>query len=59
MQVAYIYQSSEKTDGMFGTLVICLPSLHEGGDIVLTHRGKTASVSTSEASEFGQTHIAW
>jgi hypothetical protein len=32
------HKDSEKTPGMFGTLVICLSSAHEGGDIVLTHK---------------------
>lgn len=25
--------STEKVPGMFGTLVVCLPSPHEGGDV--------------------------
>lgn len=53
------HRSSEKAKGMFATLVVCLPSYHEGGDLVLTHRGKEFIVKSSVASEFGQTHIAW
>jgi hypothetical protein len=34
---------------MFGTLVICLPSPHTGGDIVLRHAGQEKSYKTSEA----------
>lgn len=44
---------------MFGTLVICLPSKHEGGGVVARHKGETVAFETSEASEFGQSHMAW
>lgn len=33
---------------MFGTLAVCLPSEHQGGDLVLKHRNKTMSFKTSE-----------
>ena len=44
---------------MFGTLVVCLPSKHEGGGLVLEHRGEKVVFETAESSEFGQSHIAW
>lgn len=47
-------KDTEKTPGMFGTLVVCLPSMHEGGDLRLSHRGKDYHFSTSAKSEFGQ-----
>ncbi|KAL8946882.1 MAG: hypothetical protein Q9222_006781 [Ikaeria aurantiellina] len=53
------HKDSEKADGMFATLVICLPTLHKGGDVILQHRGRAFTVKSSENSEFGQTHIAW
>ncbi|KAL8831437.1 MAG: hypothetical protein Q9170_005286 [Blastenia crenularia] len=53
------HKDSEKKKGMFATLVICLPSKHEGGEIVFNHHGDERIVRTSEESEFGQTHIAW
>ncbi|KAL8713124.1 MAG: hypothetical protein Q9220_002645 [cf. Caloplaca sp. 1 TL-2023] len=53
------HKDSEKAEGMFATMVICLPSLHEGGELVLTHHGTEYVVKSEEASEFGQTHIAW
>ena len=34
---------------MFGTLVICLPSKHEGGDLALKHRGITRAFKSSAA----------
>ncbi|KAI4284767.1 MAG: hypothetical protein L6R38_001167 [Xanthoria sp. 2 TBL-2021] len=35
------HKDTEKEPAMFATLVICLPSEYEGGDVVTTHRGKT------------------
>ena len=43
------HTDTEKIPGMFGTLVICLPSDHKGGDLVLKHRNETKVFSTSEA----------
>jgi len=51
------HKDSEKTPGMFGTLVICLSSAHEGGDLVLTHNNETITMSL--ASEFGMSWAAW
>lgn len=44
---------------MFGTLVVCLPSKHEGGEVIATHRDKSAKFSTAEISEFGFSWAAW
>lgn len=49
--------STEKAPGMFGTLVICLPSEHEGGAVVASHRGESKIFET--ASAFDQTYIDW
>ncbi|CAC9890540.1 unnamed protein product [Aureobasidium pullulans] len=38
---------SEKTSGMFGTLVISLPSAHFGGSVILSHNGKQHEFKTS------------
>ncbi|KAK4150553.1 hypothetical protein C8A00DRAFT_36858 [Chaetomidium leptoderma] len=46
------HTDTEKIPGMFGTLVICLPSPHEGGDVVLRHRGQTKTYKTSTAQPF-------
>ncbi|KIV86410.1 hypothetical protein PV11_02022 [Exophiala sideris] len=51
------HKDSEKTPGMFGTLVICLSSAHEGGDLVLTHNKETMTMSL--ASEFSMSSAAW
>lgn len=34
------HRDSEKTGGMFGTLVVTLPSKHEGGGLVIRHTGR-------------------
>lgn len=41
------HRDTEKTPGMFATLVICLPSRHEGGTLVVEHDGQ------SERIDFG------
>ena len=42
---------------MFGTLVVCLPSKHKGGDIVASHRGQSKIFQTG--STFDHSYIAW
>lgn len=41
------HTDSEKVPGMFGTLVISLPSAHFGGAVVLSHNGKQHVFQTS------------
>lgn len=50
------HRDTEKTGGMFGTLVVSLPSAHRGGELVIRHAGRevTVDLSTAEASE-----LAW
>ena len=38
------HRDTEKTKGMFGTLVIVLPSLHRGGELVVRHAGREVSL---------------
>ena len=47
------HRDTEKTDGMFGTLTIVLPSVHCGGELVIRHTGRevTVDLSNAEASE--------
>lgn len=40
------HKDSEKTPGMFGTLVVCLPSPHEGGWVKLQHAEETKLIRT-------------
>jgi 2-oxoglutarate-Fe(II)-dependent oxygenase superfamily protein len=47
------HRDTEKTDGMFATLTIVLPSVHRGGELVIRHAGREVSVdlSNEETSE--------
>lgn len=44
---------------MFGTLVICLPSKHQGGAVRLTHGGKEMFFASDEQSSYGLSYMAW
>ncbi|KAF2639679.1 hypothetical protein P280DRAFT_401909 [Massarina eburnea CBS 473.64] len=43
------HQDTEKVPGMFGTLVVCLPSPHIGGGVVTHHNGLHEVLQTSSA----------
>lgn len=36
------HRDTEKSPGMFGTLIVALPSLHAGGELVIRHHGREA-----------------
>jgi hypothetical protein len=38
------HRDSEKADGMFGTLIVQLPSVYSGGAILVNHDGKTHKI---------------
>ncbi|KAM0343299.1 hypothetical protein ACHAPU_008749 [Fusarium lateritium] len=42
------HTDTEKIPGMFGTLVISLPSKHTGGEVVLKHSGETVMYESSK-----------
>lgn len=44
---------------MFATLVIALPSKHEGGEVRVTHAGQTKVFETSLTSDFNASYLAW
>lgn len=44
---------------MFGTLVMALPSKYEGGEVHVTHAGKTKVFAASEFSAFEYPYLAW
>ncbi|MGW3727111.1 2OG-Fe(II) oxygenase [Streptomyces sp. NPDC000851] len=50
------HQDSEKDDAMVGTLVLCLPSAHTGGELVIEHAGQH---STYRASKTELTLVAF
>jgi 2-oxoglutarate-Fe(II)-dependent oxygenase superfamily protein len=41
------HQDSEKHDGMVGTLVVSLPSVHTGGELVIDHAGESRTYRAS------------
>ncbi|HEX5119722.1 MAG TPA: 2OG-Fe(II) oxygenase [Pseudonocardiaceae bacterium] len=41
------HQDSEKHDGMVGTLVVSLPSVHTGGELVIEHAGQSRTYRAS------------
>ncbi|KAL4876221.1 hypothetical protein BJY04DRAFT_223306 [Aspergillus karnatakaensis] len=43
----------------FGTLAICLPSSHEGGEIGISYQGDDYTWSTCKTSNFGFSCAAW
>ncbi len=51
------HRDGEKLDRMVATLVIALPSAHEGGQLVVRHEGREAIVDFSAQSRF-QTQFA-
>lgn len=53
------HKDSEKAPGMIGTLVISLPSKHEGGEVQLAHSNRRHAFATSDYSEFNLTALAW
>ncbi|KNG87017.1 hypothetical protein ANOM_004695 [Aspergillus nomiae NRRL 13137] len=53
------HRDSEKADGMFGTLAVCLPSKHEGGDVIVSHRDDCLTFQTAPTSDFGMSWAAW
>lgn len=44
---------------MFATLVIVLPSKHEGGEVRVSHSKTTKVFETSKFSEFDFSYLAW
>lgn len=53
------HKDSEKEPGMVGTLVICLPSEHQGGDVHLSFGSDERVFSTAPTSTFDVTALAW
>lgn len=45
------HRDGEKLDGMVATLVITLPSPHEGGELVVSHGGTTETIQAQVAAQ--------
>lgn len=52
------HRDTEKVQGMFGTLVVCLPSRHEGGTLILEHDGQTKRIEFGGKDSEFQTQYA-
>ncbi len=53
------HRDTEKTHGMFGTLVIVLPSAHQGGELVIRHAGHEVMVDLSHIGVSEMTFAAF
>ena len=53
------HRDTEKAPGMFATLVIMLPSEHEGGEVVLQLGNERRTLSNPESKEFSYAFLAW
>ncbi|OAA34201.1 hypothetical protein NOR_08602 [Metarhizium rileyi] len=53
------HKDSQKEAGMVGTLVVCLPSEHDGGEVYLSFREKSRTHATGPGSRFDMTALAW
>jgi len=51
--------STEKTEGMFASLIIVLPSKFQGGEVHVSHGGSKDVFDISSSSEFSISALAW
>ena len=54
-----MHRDSEKVDGMFGTLVVVLPTAFTGGELVVKHQGQMKQFAQSHSSGFGSQYAAF
>ncbi|MDN5789349.1 MAG: 2OG-Fe(II) oxygenase [Micrococcales bacterium] len=47
------HQDSEKDDEMVATLVVSLPSVHTGGELVVSHRGESRTYRHADGDQIG------
>ncbi len=54
------HRDTEKTSRMFATLVVCLPSRHAGGALIVRHDGQTATIDfAKQGGEFETQYAAF
>ncbi|KAJ3089359.1 hypothetical protein HK102_006581 [Quaeritorhiza haematococci] len=53
------HRDTEKENGMFGTLVIMLPSAYQGGSLIVKHKYTTKVFDFAAHSEFGAFYTAF
>jgi hypothetical protein len=44
------HRDGEKLDGMVATLVIALPAVHEGGELIVSHEGRSRTITMAGAA---------
>eukprot|EP00803_Ostreobium_quekettii_P000681 evm.model.scf_314EXC.6 EVM.evm.TU.scf_314EXC.6 scf_314EXC:28582-31329(-) len=53
------HRDTEKEEGMFGTLIVQLQAGHEGGALVVTHKGESKTFAFADGSEEGVFYAAF
>jgi predicted 2-oxoglutarate/Fe(II)-dependent dioxygenase YbiX len=53
------HRDTEKIPNMFATLVVNLPSEHEGGELIISHAGQSQSYSFADSSLFEPSFVAF
>ena len=53
------HRDTEKTEGMFGTLVVTLPSVYHGGALRIRHAGREVTVDTNASDPSELSYIAF
>jgi predicted 2-oxoglutarate/Fe(II)-dependent dioxygenase YbiX len=53
------HRDTEKTPNMFGTLVVNLPSEHEGGELIVSHGGQSYTYSFADSDGFHPALVAF
>ncbi len=53
------HRDTEKTPNMFGTLVVNLPSEHEGGELIVSHGGQSYTYSFADSDGFHPAFVAF
>jgi predicted 2-oxoglutarate/Fe(II)-dependent dioxygenase YbiX len=51
------HRDTEKAPGMFATLVLALPAVYEGGELLVTHKGETVAMALDRG--YSPTSVSW
>lgn len=53
------HRDTEKVDGMFATLVVCLPSRHRGGELIVRHGEREVTIDVGRTEVTGINYAAF
>lgn len=53
------HRDTEKIPNMFATMVVNLPSAHQGGELIISHAGQSKSYSFTDGSLFASSFVAF